>query len=624
MGLSSSQARLLHLTGRMHQIEYKAAKLEAEKLQMANESRRVYLDYENALDATKIQRATLNTDGTVNYVDATYFNMKDAGYDLRFDGKIVVDDATAANYVAASDSKEYFIALQTGRVTPDNQEVNGVTEIYTADQLMNMTAGKSYRLMSDIDLSDKNWTSKTLNYGCTFDGNGHSITGLKTALFSDVNGGTITNLNISGNVSSQSILANNVHENTSINNVSVSGAINTTVDFVGALIGKADGENVKVENCSANANVISSGYYVGVLIGQVDTNPSQITNCSSSGSAQGKAMVGGLIGGAEHITISNSSSSASVHATASGSGSWESDDSAGGFIGLVNESNIINCAARGDVLGDGGVIGGFIGFALDTNISNSDSYGNVTANANNVFPEKRNVAGFISAVAGVNINNCNVYGTATSNGTGGSISAGFVTSNMSGHANDFTDIIRNCYSADPTNPFVSSPSSIDSITELSSPISNNITVHSPEISEKISVSDTNKNGKLFDDMKENGYILESEVEGLTSKNGNDTKWFTNMVNEGYLFIYDKDKTTGEYEQTSVSTDTKLQEVADEAGLRKAEAKYEADIKRIDQKDKKYDYDLAALDNERNAIKQEMETLKTVAKDNVERTFKLFS
>ena len=34
--------------------------------------------------------------------------------------------------------------------------------------------------------------------------------------------------------------------------------------------------------------------------------------------------------------------------------------------------------------------------------------------------------------------------------------------------------------------------------------------------------------------------------------------------------------------------------------------------------------LAALDTERNAIKQEMETLKTVAKENVERTFKLFS
>ena len=45
---------------------------------------------------------------------------------------------------------------------------------------------------------------------------------------------------------------------------------------------------------------------------------------------------------------------------------------------------------------------------------------------------------------------------------------------------------------------------------------------------------------------------------------------------------------------------------------------------IDKKDRKYDSDLASLETERNAIKQEMETLKTVAKENVERTFRLFS
>jgi len=77
-------------------------------------------------------------------------------------------------------------------------------------------------------------------------------------------------------------------------------------------------------------------------------------------------------------------------------------------------------------------------------------------------------------------------------------------------------------------------------------------------------------------------------------------------------------------QSSIATNTSFQEVTDESGLRKAEAKYEADMRRIDMKDRKYDYDLAALENERNAIKNEMETLKTVSKDNVDRTFKLFS
>ena len=102
------------------------------------------------------------------------------------------------------------------------------------------------------------------------------------------------------------------------------------------------------------------------------------------------------------------------------------------------------------------------------------------------------------------------------------------------------------------------------------------------------------------------------------------KYLSNMLNGGFAFLKEFNTKTQEWEDTSVATNTKLQEVQDETDLRKAEAKYEADMRRIDYKDRKFDYDLAALDNERNAIKQEIETLKTVARDNVERTFRLFS
>ena len=55
MGLAASQARLLSLTARMHDIEYKAQKLEAQKLQMANKTTQVYNEYEDALNEQKIQ-----------------------------------------------------------------------------------------------------------------------------------------------------------------------------------------------------------------------------------------------------------------------------------------------------------------------------------------------------------------------------------------------------------------------------------------------------------------------------------------------------------------------------------------------------------------------------------------
>ncbi len=97
----------------------------------------------------------------------------------------------------------------------------------------------------------------------------------------------------------------------------------------------------------------------------------------------------------------------------------------------------------------------------------------------------------------------------------------------------------------------------------------------------------------------------------------------NLVEAGFI-VFEKPMSDGGLEEVNIATDTNMQEVSDETELKKAEAKYEADMRKIDAKDKKFDTDLAAKEAERNAIKTEMETLKTVAKDNVDRTFKLFS
>jgi hypothetical protein len=122
--------------------------------------------------------------------------------------------------------------------------------------------------------------------------------------------------------------------------------------------------------------------------------------------------------------------------------------------------------------------------------------------------------------------------------------------------------------------------------------------------------------------------------GLPSDTPFTEEILTNLINSGMVNIidisdgmkYDDRTNASDYydKMISVSTSTDLQEVTDESGLKKAEAKYEADMKKIDRKDSKYDSDIAALETERTAISDEMDTLKTVAKDNVERTFKIFS
>ena len=165
-----------------------------------------------------------------------------------------------------------------------------------------------------------------------------------------------------------------------------------------------------------------------------------------------------------------------------------------------------------------------------------------------------------------------------------------------------------------------------------------------------SESETEANNyiKLFKDNSiTSDYVCKSDEElriainslyqgtDLSINSSNFETVLTNLFNTGSISIVQKRKdgtgkfplpTEKDYSDylTSVATNTAFQEVADEKNLRKAEAKYEANMRQIDMKDRKFDYELAALDNERNAVKNEMETLKTVAKDNVDRTFKLFS
>ncbi|MBE7704130.1 MAG: hypothetical protein E7Z89_08815 [Cyanobacteria bacterium SIG28] len=97
MGMSASQARLLALTSRIHDVEYKAQSIQAKKLQLANFSDAAYEKYLDALDATTltIKRA----DNSV--VPATFTNLCSSqgvknsnykGYSIRDEqGRLIVE-----------------------------------------------------------------------------------------------------------------------------------------------------------------------------------------------------------------------------------------------------------------------------------------------------------------------------------------------------------------------------------------------------------------------------------------------------------------------------------------------------------------------------------------------------
>lgn len=142
-------------------------------------------------------------------------------------------------------------------------------------------------------------------------------------------------------------------------------------------------------------------------------------------------------------------------------------------------------------------------------------------------------------------------------------------------------------------------------------------------------------------------MIKRGVTVVTDEQAASYTWLVNMVNVGEAVFTTfnpeqvaafanmsedtiNNMSDAEYEEfmgirnTSVSVETFIMEVSDEKDLKKAEAQYEADMKKIDKKDRYYDTQLAAIENERNAIINERDTLKTVIKENVDRTFKLFS
>ena len=71
MGLAASQARLLSLTARIHDVEYQAQMIQSAKLQLAMQEDEAYRKYNDALDAQTLTFQNLNGDR----VKASFYNL---------------------------------------------------------------------------------------------------------------------------------------------------------------------------------------------------------------------------------------------------------------------------------------------------------------------------------------------------------------------------------------------------------------------------------------------------------------------------------------------------------------------------------------------------------------------
>ena len=140
---------------------------------------------------------------------------------------------------------------------------------------------------------------------------------------------------------------------------------------------------------------------------------------------------------------------------------------------------------------------------------------------------------------------------------------------------------------------------------------------------------------IFNQIQASGGCV--SIADYGDKAANDSEWLKKMVESGVFVIstveeIDEDddgkKDYAKFSATSPSSDTNLAYTTtseiDSTALKKAEAKYENDMRKINQKDKQFDLDLSKLETERTALTTQYDSIKKVIEDNIDRTFGIFS
>ena len=273
-------------------------------------------------------------------------------------GKTLVYKMKNATDWQAGGEYTYTVSLATARgyIIEDD----GSYTVYNADGLMNIAelvnGGKTdinITLDKNIDLTGKDWTpigtSFDNSYTGTFDGGGHTITGL-TITTKDQFVGLFGYLNRAGTVK----------------NVVMEGIQITSNHMFGNTGGVAGFSWGTIENCSVSGSVSGTKCVGGVVGAQ---KAGSITGCSSSATVKGTVDVGGVAG-------EKWGSMTACYAT--GNVTLEIDSpknlSGGGLVGFNGGSGVLACYATGNVTSTGSStgnvhIGGLFG----------DNYTTVTA-----------------------------------------------------------------------------------------------------------------------------------------------------------------------------------------------------------------------------------------------------
>ena len=275
-------------------------------------------------------------------------------------GKTFVYKMKNATDWQAGGEYTYTVSLAAAKDLGYTIESDGSYTVTSADGLMNVAelvnGGKTdinITLDKNIDLTGKGWTpigtSFDNSYKGTFDGGGHTITGL-TVTTNDQFVGLFGYLNRAG------MVKNVVMEGIQITSNHMFGC-------TGGVVGYSWGT---IENCSVSGSVSGTDCVGGVVGSQ---KAGSIIGCSSSATVKGKHYVGG-VAGEKWGTMTACYATGNVTLEIAS----QKNNFGGGVVGLNGGSRVLACYATGNVTSTGSSTGNVHIFGLL-----GDNYTTVTA-----------------------------------------------------------------------------------------------------------------------------------------------------------------------------------------------------------------------------------------------------
>lgn len=139
-------------------------------------------------------------------------------------------------------------------------------------------------LTADIDLANKEWTpigNHSNPFKGNFNGNNHTVTGMQ----------------ISGELDRVGLFGECIKFNvdSAIKNITVKDSVICGINFVGAIVGYAEGINI--ENCRSIGNTINGKTDVGGICGKIGGySVGKVSQCYNSSKVTGRVRVGGIAG----------------------------------------------------------------------------------------------------------------------------------------------------------------------------------------------------------------------------------------------------------------------------------------------------------------------------------------